>query len=301
MPQEGDRRFPSLKHISISDNPISAWSDLDALSGWVDGGIQSLVISGDECPLVSALDPRDVRLIATARLASLTSFNHGHIQPAERRDAELYYLSFVEKHTVGMADDARSQLHPRWAQLVKQHGRSPDAPQQPSTDGGHVSTSTLRSKLLRVRVHLASASPSKEAPFITAPLPLLPDAAPAAATPQASPPSFVDMDLLTTTPIRLLQGKLARSLGLRARGGVRAIVSLWALLSPHIDPDLDTAVHLRQAMRPNEVVVSIHQQQPNDDQSQRIVYELDSLERDLAGYNFTTGDELVVVIREEAP
>ena len=257
-----DDEHAKLQHISLWDNPVSSWSDLDALDACV-GGLKSLVLGGDLCGLTTGRRMEDVRPLAIARLAALHTFNNASIRPVERRDAELFYLSSVVKEG-GQGDQAK---HPRWAHLSSVHG----APQESSK--GDENAGTLRSKLLSVEVHLSSLPPSATPPHVT-PVAL-------SCTAQS-----VQLKLLTTTPLRLLMSKMARSFSLAK--GVRSIQSVWALLSPTIDPLQSTAEGLRRELRPQETATS----------GERIVFEMDSLERDLQGYNFSPGDQIVLVLAQ---
>lgn len=251
------------RHISIWDNPISSWSDVDALDTCVGGNLKSLVMGGDRCPLTRNVKMEDVRPIAIARLAELLTFNNATIRPVERRDAELFYLSVVVKEN---AEDV-AERHPRYTALTHLHG----APQRDRLDKDGASE-TLRSKLLSVNIYLSSQPPRSTPPYVKA--------APASYTKQSA-----QLNLLTTTPLRLLMGKMARSLLLPR--GARSVQSTWALLSATIDPSQITAELLRRELRPGET-----------SSDERITYEMDSLERDLAGYNFSIGDEIVLVVGE---
>jgi hypothetical protein len=256
-----------VRHISLWDNAISSWSDVDALDASV-GGLESLVTGGDSCVLTREMPMQDVRLITIARLPHLQSFNNAPVLAVERREAELYYISIVEKES--LSEENRSQLHPRWSHLCQIHGIT-----KMELNGKHhedsSSNGTLRNKLLSISVHLSSQPPVSQPPYIFP-------------APDIYPTQQVVLNLLTTTPLRLLKSKLARSFSLRK--GPQAIQSIWALLSPTLDPTQSTAQLLRSEMRPQETAPS----------NERIVFEMDSLERNLHGYNFSNGDEIVVVV-----
>ena len=258
-----DDEHPKVQHISLWNNPLSSWSDLDTLDDCF-GGLKSLVLGGDDCLLTKDIPTQDIRSIAIARLAHLQSFNNAPIRAIERRDAELFYLSQVAK-SGSSSEGGRDKEHPRWTPLSQIHG----APIVESTRTKE-SNGTLRSKLLLVKVHLSNEPPFSDPPYMLPP------------TQQA------EVSLLTTTPLRLLVGKLARSFSLK-KGG-RSIQSIWALLSPYMDPNQATAEALRRELRPDE--------NPSDE---KIVYQMDIFERDLQGYNFSLGDEIVLVVDQQQP
>ncbi|UZJ51852.1 hypothetical protein CBS101457_001172 [Exobasidium rhododendri] len=257
---EGKKDHPKLQHISLWDNPITSWSDLDNLDE-CNGGLQSLVLGGNACSLTSSMSLQDARATVIARLADLTTFNSAPIRPLERRDAELYYLSQVTKAR-SLTEAERNKEHPRWSSLSQKHDVT--ISDSDATDG---MSGTLRSKLLSVKVSLSSDAPRSSPPYL--------------------PPTAqeVQLNLLTTIPLRLLKSKLARAFSLK-KGG-KSIHSIWALLSPAIDPTQAVAEATREELRPNET--------PSDE---RIAYEMDNLERDLQGYNFSTADEIVLVVTE---
>lgn len=258
----------TLHHISLWDNAISAWLDLDALDASI-GGLQSLVMGGSRCVFLKDIPMQDVRLIAIARLATLTSFNNAPIQPIERREAELFYVSLVAKE--GLSEEEKRVLHPRHAHLIQLHDVSPkDTIKEATTEN-----ETLKSKLLTLKVHLSCQSPFSNPPHVVP--------APASFSTQ-----YMELSVLTTMPLRLLKNKLARCFSLK-KGG-RSIKSIWALLSPTMDHTQTTAELLRKEMRPEEEVPP---------SNERITFEMDNYEKDLREYNFFPGDEIVLVINED--
>lgn len=240
-------------------------------------GLEALVITPASCPFLTLTDESDIRPILIARMASLETLNHAPITASERRDAELFYLSTIERETVNMDEQERQKLHSRWSTLSQKHGRAPIRKPLAGDGSARDGKITLRSKLLPIRILASTAPPTQTTPFVTQPLGL------------SIPPEGVEVSLLISTPLRLLQGKIARSLGFKR--GPKAIRSIWALLSPQIDPSQDTARQLRMDMRPDS-------SDKGTADEERIVYQLDNLEWDLAGYNFSHGDQLVVVVAE---
>lgn len=259
-------RHTRVRHISLWNNAITSWSDIDALNSSV-GGLESLVLGGDSCLLTRNAQMQDIRLITIARLPHLQSFNNAPVPAVERREAELYYISVVEKQ--GLSEEKTTHFHPRWSSLCHLHGISKG--EQIEKHHEERSNGTLRNKLLSVMVHLSSQPPSSQPPH------LFP-------APDQYPTHQLELKLLTTTPLRMLKSKLVRSFSLKK--GPLSIQSIWALLGPTLDPMQSTAQLLRSEMRPQEVA--------NTDQ--RIIYEMDSPDKTLHGYNFSSGDEIVLVV-----
>ncbi|PWN35997.1 uncharacterized protein FA14DRAFT_146124 [Meira miltonrushii] len=242
-----------LLHISLNNNALQSWTDLENLDAWC-LGLQSLSITAEHCPFLASLDPRDIRPLVVARLPHLQTLNHAAISQTERRDAELYYLSRMSKETAGMSSIQRDQLHPRLRALEEKYGKQEEAKSESNTKESS-QKSTLRSKLLTIKIHKSTSIPTSKPPHFTS----------------SESTEGTEVSLLTTTPIRLLQGKIARALGIK--GGARSIESIWALLN-------DTKQQIRNL---------------DDD---RIIYPLENLDWDLSAYNITKDDQLIIVVNE---
>lgn len=266
-----------IQHISLNNNALQSWTDLENLDSWC-SGLQSLSITAERCPFLASLDPRDIRPLIVARLPHLDTLNHAAISQTERRDAELYYLSRMSKETAALSSTQRDQLHPRLQVLEEKYGKQEG--QKGDQDAKENSQkSTLRSKLLTIKIHTSTTIPASKPPHFTS----------------LEETESIEVNLLTTTPIRLLRGKIARSLGIKR--GARSIESIWALLSPNIDPELTTAIQIRSEMRPEEVTDDNKPQLRNLD-DERIIYPFENLDWDLSAYNITKDDQLIVVVNE---
>ena len=262
-----------LQHVSLNNNALESWTDLENLDAWC-LGLQSISLTAEDCPFLSLLDSGDVRPLIVARLPNLQTLNHASISQTERRDAELYYLSRASRETNGLSSIQRDQLHPRLKVLEEKYGKQNEG-RGNSNSKESSQKSTLRSKLLTIKVHKSTTIPTSKPPHITS----------------SDTTKGVEISLLTTTPIRLLQGKIARTLGIK--GGGRSIESIWAFLSPNIDPELSTAIQIRNEMRPEE------KQNIGSLDEERITYKLENLDWDLSAYNITKDDQLIVVVKEE--
>lgn len=143
--------LPLIKTLSISDNPIAKWSDIDALVTWLPNlqelGIlfeplklcELLIIYGFERYLTNHISAgssgASSRDFVISRLSQLRKLNgtdvsieffffffkllhsmKSQVTERERFDAELFYLSWISKHEAGNEQDIEA-LHPRWKEL----------------------------------------------------------------------------------------------------------------------------------------------------------------------------------------
>lgn len=127
--------FPrALKYLDVSYNSIEEWSFVDALATHFPG-LAGLRIAHN--PVYSAQHDADTRAVASsedshmltiARLAGLRSVNFTQVQPADRANAEMFYLSRIARELAAVPDAAEHTVlarHPRWAELCALHG-APD-------------------------------------------------------------------------------------------------------------------------------------------------------------------------------
>jgi len=260
--QAETKRFSCLKDIALDRNPLSAWSDVDAVAAWCCSAatdesrssqtldpletstLSSLFISNenDTGTFVEGLDSRDVRAIVIARLPTLQHVNGTLVRPAERRDAELWYLGRVAEERLN--DSTLKSTHPRFEALSLAHAFT----KEDSEKRAHVEeTDTLRSRLLELHVHTSAVSP-----------PNLSEAE-----------SKGTVNLLGTSALRTCTAKIAKACGVKGRD----IKELWAALVPASsdEPDPDGA-------------------------EGRIVVSLDNASRELGWYGVQNGDHLLVVL-----
>ena len=98
----------SLTHLVLRDTSLSLWADIDALEYATGGKLAVLrisligVIDADTEPINP--DPRTMsgqmrhdRSLLVAKLSGLTMLNSTQVSMAERRDAELWYLGYVDR------------------------------------------------------------------------------------------------------------------------------------------------------------------------------------------------------------
>lgn len=111
--------FPRLVSISLIGNPITAWSDLEALEQWVHGELKLSIGAGS---FFDKLDERAARAETIGRLGSLSALNHTQVTPPERTESERYYVHL-----------ARERPDTRVEHLAKVHEITLHAPRQRAT------------------------------------------------------------------------------------------------------------------------------------------------------------------------
>lgn len=130
-----------LRNLSLINNKLHSWNSIDSLSAWLPL-LESLSVQGN--PLVD--DPHNeglVRPLMISRLPGLRVWNGSTVSPSDRRDCELFYLSFIARIVVSEED--RVKEHPRWVPLCSQYG-TPELEQPSGPDN-------LGSRLIELYVH----------------------------------------------------------------------------------------------------------------------------------------------------
>lgn len=151
----------SLESLTLLDTSITDWAGIDAIESCTRGTLKALRISpiGLDPPDAENLGPspqtlddparmtgiaRTDRPMLIAKLSGLTSLNLSPITPAERRDAEEWYV----KHVRQLREAGDTSIWGRYDELSKTHGLLVPAP-----------AATARSAVLKSR--MISESPSK--------------------------------------------------------------------------------------------------------------------------------------------
>ncbi|KAF8892438.1 hypothetical protein BD779DRAFT_1621101 [Infundibulicybe gibba] len=142
-----------VKHISLSFNRLSGWSDVDALSRWCPA-LRTLTLAGN--PLMESLGQHG-RPFTVARIPTLDVLDGAAISSRERIDCELFYMSQIAQSEIA-TEDERCQAHPRWQELCQKHGR-PDL----AAPKGKASRNKLSSRLIELNMY-RSASPKPNYP-----------------------------------------------------------------------------------------------------------------------------------------
>ena len=81
--------FPCLDTLSMSNNAVARWSDLEALTALPT--VTSLRFQAN--PLIAVYSPGQARQLLVARLAQVKVLNSSEVRPREREDSEKAYLA----------------------------------------------------------------------------------------------------------------------------------------------------------------------------------------------------------------
>lgn len=118
--------FSVLSSLGLSECRVSSWLTVNSLNN-----LPSLKdLRFKSCPLVESITVSDVRTQVIARIKSLQSLNSSAIRARSRIEAEKFYLLEICKSLPSSAISSASSaiaavdtaLHPRFSELVSQHG-----------------------------------------------------------------------------------------------------------------------------------------------------------------------------------
>lgn len=134
------KQYETLKFLDLTSTSLSTLACLDELS--VTAPVLTALLTS-HTPFASL---ESARLLTIARVPSLTQLNYTDITEAERRNAELYYLSDIAKRigaaTPVEADRIISQ-HRQWSRLCEIHGEPDIVRKQPE----EAAAGTLRARV----------------------------------------------------------------------------------------------------------------------------------------------------------
>ena len=113
-------RFATLKKLDVAATLLPSLASIDPVSN-IFPELQSLLTKDTPFSRQAA-----AHLLTIARVSSLTELDHSAIAPAERQNAELYYISQI---TAQIADADSPEVeqrifldHPRWNELCRIYG-----------------------------------------------------------------------------------------------------------------------------------------------------------------------------------
>ncbi|KAF4983487.1 hypothetical protein FZEAL_1110 [Fusarium zealandicum] len=119
----------SVQYLDVSYNKIQSWAFVDQLLRHFPG-LTALRIGHN--PFYDAVDvdakassAEESHMFTVARLASLKSLNFSKVTPADRNNAEMFYLSRIAKQLGSVSEDVEAEvlaLHPRYAELCEIYG-----------------------------------------------------------------------------------------------------------------------------------------------------------------------------------
>jgi hypothetical protein len=126
---EGPIFSESVQYLDVSYNNIQSWKFVDQIPKHFPG-LVGLRIGHN--PFYDAVDAdakasssEESHMFTVARLASLKSLNFSQVTPADRTNAEMFYLSRIGKQLAAAPEEAEAEvlaLHPRYAELCEIYG-----------------------------------------------------------------------------------------------------------------------------------------------------------------------------------
>jgi hypothetical protein len=133
---------------------VHSWSFVDRLQDHIPG-IQSLRLAHNPVYEKQDVDEKassseEAHMFTIARLAPLKSLNFTQITPADRTNAEMFYLSRIAKQLASVPEAAEASVlteHPRYAELCDIYGK-PDIIRRQE-----MNPSFLESRLITVTFH----------------------------------------------------------------------------------------------------------------------------------------------------
>ncbi|KAF9772629.1 hypothetical protein IL306_009662, partial [Fusarium sp. DS 682] len=127
--REGPIFSDTVQYLDVSYNNIQSWTFVDQLPTHFPG-LVGLRIGHN--PFYDAADAdakasssEESHMLTVARLASLKSLNFSQITPADRTNAEMFYLSRIAKQLAAAPENAEQDVlvnHPRYKDLCEIYG-----------------------------------------------------------------------------------------------------------------------------------------------------------------------------------
>ncbi|KAH7197005.1 uncharacterized protein B0J16DRAFT_10926 [Fusarium flagelliforme] len=152
---EGPIFSESVQYLDVSYNNIQSWTFVDQLPKHFPG-LVGLRIGHN--PFYDAADAdakasssEESHMFTIARLASLKSLNFSQVTPADRTNAEMFYLSRIGKQLAAAPEEAEAEvlaLHPRYTELCEIYG-APNIVRR-----SEVNQAFLEARLVTVGFHL---------------------------------------------------------------------------------------------------------------------------------------------------
>ncbi|WVO18111.1 hypothetical protein L204_105813 [Cryptococcus depauperatus] len=192
-------RIENIAHLALLNSCLSSWADLGHISQQFPNLVSlKFTLKGQdrqeedfdakqECPSL-AISPSATlqRALAIAMFPLLASFNFTSVIPSERRDAEIFYISFVDRYLCKYSEEKGEQWC-RYLDLCKTYGKE-ESKAEKKSEG-------LRGRMITLNI----------------------------ITHHTSEPTT--LSFLPSTPIPLLQRKIARQLSLP----LNAPINIWTV------------------------------------------------------------------------
>ena len=128
--------FPALTTLNLSHNALPTLATLSTLPPSFPH-LTALRTTGN--PFLAPLAPDTAHLLTIARLPHLTTLNFARVPPAERDNAERYYLAQIAAELAGAPAEREVEVlaaHPRWEELCEVHDKPFVRRRAAAGDGG---------------------------------------------------------------------------------------------------------------------------------------------------------------------
>ena len=115
--------FPALTTLNLSHNALPNLTTLSALPPSFPH-LTALRTTANPFLATTTLSPDAIHLLTIARLPGLTALNFAAVRPAERDNAERYYLAQIAAELAAAPAEREREIlaaHPRWDALCKAH------------------------------------------------------------------------------------------------------------------------------------------------------------------------------------
>ncbi|PVF92732.1 RNI-like protein [Serendipita vermifera] len=198
-PDAGDQPLDSITSLVLDGNPLDTWSTVDAIAMWFP---KLSVLRLFDTPLMT--EPTMAayaRLLIIGKIKSLTRLNSSEVKEEERKDAELFYLNWIVKHT---KSEDRAAIHPRWPELIEVYGSPEEAKEV-------VDLSRLQNRLMKVNICILPEDPTKKN-----------------LEEMAISVSNQTIQVLPTMPMKVFRLKLLKALKLKPKTQIKVYVRLSA-------------------------------------------------------------------------
>ena len=158
--------FPaSVQYLDVSYNNISSWEFVDALPTHLPG-LTGLRLAHNPVYVMQDTQQRinsseESHMFTIARLAKLQSLNFAQVRPADRTNAEMFYLSRIAKQLATVPESAENTVlaqHPRYGELCGIYGE-PDVVRR-----DEINPSFLEARLITVAFRLGDDAKTTRIP-----------------------------------------------------------------------------------------------------------------------------------------
>ncbi|TAQ88541.1 hypothetical protein B7494_g3162 [Chlorociboria aeruginascens] len=169
--EKGPIFYKNLRYVDLSYNQVISWDFVDGLVAAFPG-LEALRLSHNPIYEViskegkSAKSIEEVYMFTLARIANLKILNFSKISPAERTNAEMFYLSRIGKALAEVPETEEHIIisqHKRYAELCEIYG----APVVVRKDNASIDPDFLEARLIKFTFHMPANTQAGQGEAIT--------------------------------------------------------------------------------------------------------------------------------------